>query len=267
MRSWLMILLLAGCARRDLAVAPSEVPELLRIADVQWEQRGEIGLERVESTLYEAYRIEPRNPEVLWRLVRLNVTMGLVEPEPRASQYAFAEARSLGMSCLELDPSFVQYRSELGWSGAVGLIDADDTACSAWTALAWARWMAAHGAAAAALDIVPLSTLITQTTELAVDDPREVVTYADALLAALRPPWEGGDLEQAGVLLARAIRLRPDELYRRVDMIRLVALPLEDDVLAREMADAILAAPAVTPEDVLAHTIATAVLEELGPPG
>lgn len=263
---WLAVLLLASCAGRRGPVVVDETDELLRIADNQWARRGELGLEVVESTLNEAYRERRDSPEVLWRLVRLHVARGMAEGDPRASQYAYAEARALGVGCLELDALFVQDRIERGWGGAVLRLDEDDVPCASWTAFAWARWIADHGPVAAALDLQAVAALIGRARALGDDDPQGVTAWAQAMLRTLRPTWEGGDPARGAELLTQVVQQRPEELYRRLDLIRLWALPRGDLALARQQALAIEASPALTPEDQTAKLLAEAILQELPPP-
>lgn len=260
MRRRLPILLLVACARAAPELGPVGPDPRLEQADALWERRGEVGLEAVQLALEEVYRDRPQDREVLWRLARLYVALGLVEPDPRASQFALAEARSLGMSCLELDPAFVQVRASPGLVDAVRLLDADDADCGAWTALAWARWMAVHGPAAAALDRRGLEALVRHLTPLAEGPALEAVRYAGVLLEAMRPIRTGIDHAEARAALEAAVAEAPGDLHRRIDLVRLVAIPTDDDALLRATAEGILAEPADTPEDQRAHAIAAELL-------
>lgn len=257
----LPILLLMACARAAPELGPVGPDPRIEAADALWENRGEGGLEPVQLALEEVYRDRPQDPEVLWRLTRLYVAIGLVEPDPRASQFALAEARAFGIACLELDPAFVQVRASPGMVDAVRLLEEDDADCGAWTALAWTRWMAVHGPAAAALDRRGLEALVDHILPLAEGEAVEAVRYADVLLRAMQPLRLGTDLAESRALIEGAIAERPDDLNRRVDLIRLVAVPMRDQALIRSTAEGILAQPADTPEDRRAHVIATEILE------
>lgn len=261
MRRALPLLLLMACARPAPETGPVAPDPRLEEADDLWARRGEVGLEAVQLALEEVYRDRPQDPAVLWRLARLYVAIGLVEPDPRASQYALAEARSIGMSCLELDPAFVSTRAAPGMVDAVRLLDEGDADCGAWTALAWARWMTVHGPAAAALDRRGLEALVRRILPLADGESLEAVEYADVLLQAMRPIRLGTDPAEARPLLEAAIADQPGDLVRRLDLIRLVALPSDDYALVRATAEGILARPADTPENRRAHVVATEILE------
>jgi hypothetical protein len=68
------------------------------------------------------------------------------------------------------------------------------------------------------------------------------------VLAAVRPPWEGGDGPTAREALERAIELEPEALVRKVDLYLLVLEPAGDPDAAA-LRHQIEAAPATTPED------------------
>jgi hypothetical protein len=240
----LALWLLAGCPKRDLT-RTDPIPALLQQADAAWERRGEDGFGPVEDLLFQAWGIRESDPEVLWRLVRLKIGQGLAQDDPVAARYEFAEARALGIQCLDGDAAFRQQRTEVSWAGAVERIGVEREDCAAWTALAWARWLEVHGGAAGALDLEPLDDLLRVQDG---DGPEGVGAWAGGLLAAVRPTWAGQDLERARRQLERAVQQEPRALVRRIDLFLLVQAPTmtEERDAARLQ---LKGRPADTPED------------------
>ncbi|MBT3222983.1 MAG: hypothetical protein HN348_28240, partial [Proteobacteria bacterium] len=221
-----MSILLFGCPRRDSESGVTRTPAWVRDADRAWEERGD-SFEEAEDLLHQAYADNQRQTDVLWRLVRLQVAKGLAAEEKRQSQYAFAEGRSLGLQCLDLDPAFQQRRVELGWPNALEVVQPERVHCLTWTTLAWVKWVQAHGAEAAALDIATLDELINAANLVATDEDRGLLAWAAGILAAVRTDGQG-DLTVARSLLELALVADPAAANIRADLIFLVAVPNED---------------------------------------
>jgi hypothetical protein len=263
---WFCLVLLFGvtaCRRTAPDASSSEVGMRLRIAERQWDQRARNGLGPVEKTLEAVYGLEPDHSEVLWQLARLKIVQGLLESDRRAALYSFAEARALALHCLDAQPAFLQRRVELGWEPALELVSEEQLPCAAYGALAWARWLEVHGGAAGEIDLDTIDLLVRTATRGGAERERRVAVWAQALVMALRPDWRGQDLREARALLERAIRVAPEDLVRRADLVFLVAIPLDDDALTTQQIDWILASDAMNPEDQRAQERVRAYLEAL----
>lgn len=242
---------LVACPKRDGAT--SKIPDLIDLADERWEQRDVYGLDGVEEVLLEAWQEDAAHPEVLWRMARLGVSRGLLDPDPRSARYALAEARSLGMQCLDGDPVFQQRRLEVDWAEAIEVLPARRLGCAAWGGMAWTRWLSKHGAAAAALDIARLELMLDAVITEGSYEERSVGVWARGILEAARPEWSGGDPAEARALLERAVRLDARSLVRRLDLYRLSTVPSGDGAAAAAERTALLERRARYPEDAWAR--------------
>jgi len=251
MRCLLLTMLIAvgACKRVAPDPAATEAGMRLRIAERQWDQRDRNGLGPVEETLEGVYALQPDSSEVLWQLARLKIVQGLLEPDRRAALYSYAEARALALGCLDADAAFLQRRVELGWEPAIELLDSQRMPCAAYAALAWARWMEVHGGAAGEIDLETIDLLVKVTTRSGADRERRVAVWAQALVMAIRPEWRGRDLDKAQALLERAIRVDPNDLVRRADLVFLVGVPTENEQLVANQIDKIQASESSNPED------------------
>ena len=184
---------------------------------------------------------------------RLKITQGLVEPDRRASLYSFAEARALALRCLDAEPACLQRRVELGWEPALEILSPAQRPCAAYGALAWARWMEVHGGAAGEIDLDTIDLLVQAITNTGAERERRVAVWAQALMMAIRPDWHGRDLDRAQALLERAIRVEPEGLVRRADLLFLVAIPLDDLPLISTQIAHITGSASGLPEDVSAR--------------
>ncbi len=258
-RACLLWLLALGCPKRDQA-RTDPVPELLAQSDSLWEDRGQGGFSPVERVLLEAWAVQPHNPEVQWRLVRLKVGEGMAAESQDLARYTFAEARALGIQCLDDAPTFRQQRVERTWEAAIERVPPERARCAAWTSLAWARWLSILGGAAGSVDLQEIDALVAGID----DDDDAVVAWARGVVAAVRPDWAGQDLQVATVQLERAIAARPRELSRRVDLF-LLAQPQGGNGWLQARAQ-LMARPARTPEDHAAlRRLQAAVASEVAP--
>lgn len=243
--SWLAVLLLA-CPKRD--ADEREMRPLLDAADAVWKDRGTLGLEAASAPLVTAWARDPRHPGVSWRLARLKVAEGLVAEDDDLARASYADARALAIGCLDQDLVFAEQRASTGWEVALEGLPVARSRCAAWAALAWSRWMEVTGGIGTSLDLDAIDALVTAA--VASDDPEtlSIGVWAQGVLAAVRPPWEGGSTAAAREALDRAIELEPDALVRQVDLYLLVLEPAGDPE-APTLRDRIAAAPATTPED------------------
>jgi len=228
MPSWVLVsLLLAGCPKRSTEES-SPVAALLQQCDHAWERRGEAGLEASEEPLDAAFALAPNDPEVLWRLVRQQVTVGLAEETDRAALYAFAEGRSLGVKCLDAVPQVAAARKD-SWETAMEELTAAQQPCVAWTALAWARWIAAHGGGSAALDI-PNARLLADTSLTFDDDDLSTLgRWADGLMLTTIPNWAGRSVPFGLIQLDRVRNRRRDDLHLHADRLLFAGSELDAD--------------------------------------
>ena len=249
MHKWvlLMMLLVGGCAAKRSNA--QRVDNRILTADRHWDARGDDGFELVESSLVDTWHRRGDQPEVVWRLVRLHVVRGLMESNRRAAVDRYAEARALGIRCLESSPAFRQRRSEASLKEALRFLDESRMPCVAWTTLAWSRWMVELGGDATAMDLDDLDALISHASASADPQQRSIALWSRGLVAASRPSWAGGDEQVALNEMQRAVDRAPNELWRQVDLMRLVAEPQGDVGLTEGIRAALLAASPTTPED------------------
>ncbi|NCG17490.1 MAG: hypothetical protein GWP91_00555 [Rhodobacterales bacterium] len=252
MHKWVLLMTMAvgGCATKRSNA--QRVDSHILTADRHWDARGEEGLELAESSLVDAWHRRGDQPEVIWRLVRLHVVRGLMESNRRAAVDRYAEARALGIRCLESSPAFRQRRSEASLRAALPFLDASRMPCVAWTALAWSRWMVELGGEAAAMDLDELDALIAHASASEEPRQRSIALWSRGLVAASRPSWAGGDEEAALIELQRAVDRAPQQLWRQVDLMRLVANPQGDEALIADIRAALQDASPTTPEDLAA---------------
>ena len=219
---WVPLLLLAslGCPKR-VTTDTSPVAALLAQCDQAWERRGMAGIEASEEPLDQAYALDPDNPDVLWRLVRQQVTIGLAEETERASTYAFAEGRSLGVRCLDAVPRVAQARAQ-SWELAMEELTPAQEPCVAWTSIAWARWIAAHGGGASALDLPRARLLADTSITFDSDELSTLGRWADGLLLATIPDWAGRSPSFGKTQLDRVRNRRRDDLHVHADRLLLV---------------------------------------------
>lgn len=252
MRLSLLVLLSSACRHRG-PEGPTRLESLLVLADAAWDERGRTGLAAAEGPLLQAFAEDPHHPGVLWRLARWHVAQGLVAEAPDRARAEYAEARALAVRCLDGDPVVAQRRAQQGWEAALAVLPPERSACAAWSALAWARWMVAIGGPTATLDLAPVDALLAVTIDAADPSVRGVAVWADGLVSAVRPAWAGGDPARAADRLALAVRLEPGALVRQVDLYELAVVPAGDPEAIAALRGRILGAAAEAPEDVAAR--------------
>lgn len=239
---WLAAVACAG--RRQSGLDPLDA--LLAAADAAWEDRAQIGLEAALEPLQQAYGMAPDDPKVLWRLVRHHHAAGLVEETPRAALYAWAEARSLGIHCIEQEPRVASARRTRGWDAALQLTTEEQAPCVAWTSLVWARWIANFGADAAATDL-PTARAFAGIAEGLDDESKALGGWASAILDASGPDWAGGNTAAGLQKFEGLLKERPRDAVLHVDRLQWCGGLLSESY--RQKAEAELAAlPAATPE-------------------
>jgi hypothetical protein len=258
-------LLLAGCPRRgpDTEV---RLQSLVRASDEAWQRRGQLGLDEAAKPLLTAWSAAPADPRVSWRLARWRLAEGLAAPNAGQARTSYAQAREVGLACLDGDPLFAQRRKSEGWAVALAGLSPERSRCAAWAALAWTRWIEVMGGGAAALDLDTVDALIGSSKATAGPLAQGVARWAEGVLAAVRPSWAGRDLGRAEVALRDAIRADPDSVVRWVDLYRLVVVNTGTTAEQEALRSQILALPAVTPEDQRARTQLEASTTPSAPP-
>lgn len=233
---WLLVMF--GCAKRDDDLG---ISGMLTEADTAWAQRAEGGLAPVQEHLTEAYGQEPRNPEVLWRLERLYLAVGMSSNSREEALEAYATARGHGFTCLGTAASIQREEEDVP-----SIPNQAAGPCAGWTALSWARWWQLFGASAASLDTERILGLADSADEAGGDTL--LTSWTRGIVAARRTDGNS-DLEESAKWLDRAIAEGPDEGWLRVDRILLVAVPQNDQAAIDTNTKALLDATA-TPENV-----------------
>jgi hypothetical protein len=177
---WLLVWL--ACPMRARAVDP--VTTWIAESDAAWDSRASGGLDPVAAPLLKAQEVEPRNSQVLWRLSRYHVANGLAVPVEAISIREFAAARESGILCLSERIGGLGSRTDDEWSDAMADLTDAEKDCLGWTAYSWARWMAAIGGRAGAIDWPRLDAVLSRADHLA--DPA-LADAAIGLADAVRP--------------------------------------------------------------------------------
>lgn len=130
--------------------------ELLRLAliraDQIWEARDTEGLDAAERALGAAPASMQRDPEVLWRLARIEVARGVVAGTGVDARRAWTRARDLGSACLLSDSGLRAELTNAGWPAAVKRVGIARVPCLAYAAEGWVRWMVDFGGEPATID-------------------------------------------------------------------------------------------------------------------
>lgn len=234
----LWLLMIFGCAKRDVDLG---ISGMLTEADVAWAQRAEGGLGPVLQHLTEAYGQEPRNPDVLWRLERLYLAVGLSAGSREEALDAYATARGHGFTCLGTAASIQREEEDVP-----SIPNQAASPCAGWTALAWARWWQLFGPAAAALDTERILDLADSADEAGGDTA--LTSWTRGIVAARRTDGNS-DLAESAKWLDEAIAENPDEAWQYVDRILLVAVPQGDQAAVDANTKALLNVTG-TPENI-----------------
>ncbi len=247
----LLAVVLLGCPKKGVE-RDREMRTLLEQADAAWEDRGTVGLEAASAPLADAWARDPHHVGVAWRLARQRIAEGLVAEDDDLARAPFADARGLGLGCLGQDPMFAEQRAMADWTVSFEGLTVAQQRCAAWGALGWARWMEAMGGWGASLDLDAVDALVNAS--VASDDAvtTAIGTWAQALVAAMRPPWAGAHPAAAREAFERAIELAPDALVIQADLYLLFLDP-HGDPEADALRARITSATAGTPEDEAAQ--------------
>lgn len=242
-------LVTAGCPKGDRDEEQDPWRPHVATADEAWRRRGQDGFDPVVAALDEAFRTSPNEPEVLWRLARLHVALGLVAETPRDAIAEYAAARAIAIDCLDLDAGALQRRADPeAVRNELSRIGERRAGCLAYATVAWSRWFAEMGGAAAAIDLPMIDALLDRADALGAPEPG-LAPWARGLLAATRPEGLGHDHERARALLERAIEAEPGDWTRRADLIVYVAAPDGDTERIRAQLAAMDERQPNTPED------------------
>ena len=84
---------------------------------------------------------------------------------------------------------------------------------------------------------------------------RSVGLWAQALTHLARPVWADRDDAEAQAMMERAVRVAPDERWRSLDLLVLVALPQGDDALIAQIRGRIEAEPRFVEDRVATERI------------
>jgi hypothetical protein len=231
--------LLLGCLhRRDGGDALSS---LLSRADAAWDERAVGGLEPVSALLDEAWALDQRDPEVLWRLSRLHVAQGLAATDDRTALVEFGTARSIGLDCLDVGAALQRQETVEDAALVLRRVDRSEAACAAWASVAWGQWLFLFGADAAALDVDRIALLVERAAEIGGDG--DLVAWGRGLVYAAR-----GDYGRARRELEDALS-GPEEWAVRADLVRRVGEASGDPALVERERVALSAREPSTPEE------------------
>lgn len=236
---WALWLALAACSHRGAEVDLG-LEKALSKADALYAARLQPAELDAALLLLEGLRAgAPDDPRVLWRLVRAYEARGYARPSEGFDDYSTGLER--GFSCLRLDPAFAALVAREGGmvdGRAVSALEAPHPECLRWTALTWMRWLEAHGAAGAAVDLEPARLLA----ELAAKDLYDPLSQVAVGLGwSIVPPPLGADLEAATSAFKRAVELTPGDLTPRVDLAEHVFGPLGEEESWRKTLEAVAA--------------------------
>jgi hypothetical protein len=224
----LLVLTSVGCAKRQQGVE-DPIAALMSAADLAWERRAQDGLEAAEAPLQQAYGIAKQRPEVLWRLMRYHHAVGLTESTPRAALFEWAEARALGIECLEAEPTVASAHRSRGWEAALELTTSDQAPCVAWTGLVWSRWIAAFGANAAATDLPTAALFAHQAARESDPSLKMLGAWSEAILMTSAPSWADGDPAAGLLRFEGLIAKNPRNALLHVDRLALSGSLMSDE--------------------------------------
>jgi hypothetical protein len=197
-----------------------EVTDEVNQADRLWQARHVHGLEGVAEALTFEDTEVAAHPDVQWRRARVAMAKGQAAHGREASLDGYGEARAIALGCLEESQAFRLRRAEWGWVDAIQFIPARRSVCASMLGLAWVRWFGEMGPAASSSDLEVLDTLLAWAVRQPQPRAREHAQWAQALLDAMRSPFDGRDLDRAQAtletLLAQeefsAVMLEADQL-------------------------------------------------------
>jgi hypothetical protein len=177
---WLSFLVL-GCPKSRVQL-DERMTTALEAVDAAWRVRADNGFAPVEEALRLAREVDASHPGVAWRAARLGVSRGLMEAERPARLRAYGDARDAAWACVLEDDQVAGLRVEVGLEVALADLSVARRPCASWAAMAWTRWSADYGMAAASLDRPRIEALIGAPT--AGSDDRLLQQWASTLLAA-----------------------------------------------------------------------------------
>ena len=222
--------LLVGCTKHADDAAQSLPPcarggkvpvdRCLSAGDAQFTRRAEPGLlDAAIGTYLDALSLNREDPRVLARLARAYATRAYANPDTAAQDDA--TARSMGLRCLLTDPDLqatVTAAGGLLTNRGISALPFAMAPCALWTALAWARSLAAAGVAGAAIDLRTVQLLAERAVAL---DPAQERGLGEAVLGlvlALPPQPLHPDLDGAERHLRASIASAPGRLTPAVDL-------------------------------------------------
>jgi hypothetical protein len=238
----LWLLLWLACPMRARTIDP--VTTLITEADAAWDARATSGLDPVQVPLAKALELDPHNREVLWRLSRYHVANGLAVPVEAVAIREFSAAREMGILCMSERIGGLGSRADADWYDAMADLTPGEKDCLGWTAYAWARWMAAIGGRAGAIDWPRLDAVLSRADQIA--DPA-LADAAIGLADAVRP-------EPDPVLAAKRLTLAANRdgatLVPIFDLQRYVVPQLPDGDLPAVVKKALAGRQPKLPEEI-----------------
>jgi len=186
-----------GCSARTARFTLVEVTGEVAHADRLWQERHVHGLDAVIEALTFDDRDVAAHPDVHWRMARAVIAKGQAAHGREASLDGYGEARAIALSCLEESPAFRLRRAEWGWVDAIEFIPQKRSLCASMLGLAWVRWFGEMGPASSSSDLEVLDALLGWGGRQQQRRVQEYAQWAQALLDAMRSPYDGRDLERS----------------------------------------------------------------------
>ncbi len=245
--------LVAGCSAKKRQRTKEPIDELLSLADEQWRDRGQVGLDQLDAALIDADSRRPGDREVLWRLARVEVARGLAATEERSRVVHFGQAREFGLRCLDRHGGFRQQRRLGEWTTGLDLLPAAFAPCAGWASVAWARWVTMVGPEAVALDRQGAVALGEWASGAARPDVAGLGAWALATLGSASLDW----VERGQVLghYATARRAGVGGLWLEADQLVWVARPSGDQEMIERLEARLRDTRADVPEDAAARRV------------
>lgn len=186
-----------GCSARTSRFSLVEVVGEVSQADRLWQERHVHGLDAVLGALTFEDAEVGRHPDIQWRRARAVMAKGVAAVEREAALDSYGEARAIALGCLEESQAFRMRRAEWGWVDAIQFIPPRRAVCASMLGLAWVRWLGEIGPAASSSDLEVLDALLAWAVRQPQPRAQEYAQWSQALLDAMRQPWDGRDLGRA----------------------------------------------------------------------
>lgn len=221
--SFIWLLPAGGCARLwGRGEVQDPALESLQIGERLYQQRGSdpLLLDAAIDVWSTALAEHPQHPRLLARLTEAWTLRA--ETDPLRQPHDYDVARRYGIQCLLAEPAVSSVVVASGRLDARAVRLSSDVPCLAWTAIAWARWLALHGAAGAAIDLDTIENIARRAATLEQKSDGRIAPglcqHALGLALALPPEPLQPDLDGAEQALLSALESAPSRWMIAVDL-------------------------------------------------